>query len=85
MAVSAFLVFLIVFIIADPYKANYNHLSSYFVNFILLIASICTVSLVYPLGANVILNAIVIVLLFFCVSDTHRIHNYPHSPLVFAS
>ena len=65
-AVSAFLVlFLIVFIIVDPYKAKYNHLSSYFVIFILLIASICTVSLVYPLGANAILNAIIMVLLVF--------------------
>ena len=85
-AVSVFLVlFLIVFIIVDPYKANYNHLSSSFVIFILLIASICTVFLLYPLGENVILNAIVIVLLFFVSVIPIIIHNYPHSPLVFAS
>ena len=65
-AVSAFLVlFSIVFIIADPYKANYNHLSSYFVIFLLLNASIYTMPRVYRHDDNVVLNAIVIVLLFF--------------------
>ena len=65
-AVSAFLVlFSIVFVITDPYKANYNHLSSYFVIFLLLNASIYTMPCVYRHDDNVIVNAIVIVLLFF--------------------
>ena len=85
-AVSAILVlFSIVFIIADPYKANYNHLSSYFVIFILLNASIYTMPHVYPRDDNVILYATFIVLVIFVSVIPIVYNNYPHSPLGFAS
>ena len=65
-AVSFILVlFVIAFVIADPYNARYNHLSSYFVIFILFIASVCTVPQVYSYVENAILSAIVYVLAFF--------------------
>ena len=44
-AIAGILVlFVIAFIIADPYKARFNGLSAYFIIFIIFIASICVVS-----------------------------------------
>ena len=65
-AVSVILVlFVVAFVIADPYNARYNHLSSNFVIFILFIASVCTGSQVYSYVKNAILRTIVYVLAFF--------------------
>ena len=85
-AVSVILVlFVIAFVIADPYNARYNHLSSYFVIFILFLASLCTDSQVDSYVKSAFLNAIFYVLAFFFVSYTHPIYFYSHFPLVFAS
>ena len=59
------MLFVIAFVIADPFNARYNHLSSYFVIFILFIASLCTGSQVYSYVKSAFLNDIVYVLAFF--------------------
>ena len=56
--------FIIAFIIAEPYKARFNGLSADFIIFIIFIASICVVSDIYSYDKNFFLTAISYLLIF---------------------
>ncbi len=68
LAASILILFVIVFIIAEPYKARFRHLSVQFVIFVLLIAAICVVCIISSIDELHHMSLISVILLFLIIT-----------------